>query len=107
MRKLAYQWAQKIYKTHYFSNNKEITYNDWLYEFLKCNSSLSVRKPEATSVAQTASFNRHIVNFFFYLVTSVMDKYKFIPDRMYNNDETDITIVPKSKSKILALKGKK
>lgn len=52
LRKLAYQWAQKINKTHYFSNNKEIADKDWLYGFLKCNSGLSIRKPEATSVAQ-------------------------------------------------------
>lgn len=37
----------------------------------------------------------------------MIDKYTFRPDRIYNCDETGISSVPKSKSKIIASKGRK
>ncbi|CAI6356809.1 unnamed protein product [Macrosiphum euphorbiae] len=52
-------------------------------------------------------FNKRVVDDFFQLLGGLMDQYKFKPDRIYNCDETGISSVPKSKSKIIASKGRK
>jgi len=68
LRRLAYQCAvhyklkfpQEWFKT-------EMAGTDWLNAFLKRNSSISIRRPEATSLARALmNFNRASVNRFFY-----------------------------------------
>lgn len=44
---------------------------------------------------------------FFSLLTKVFDKYRFTPDKIWNCDETGISVVPKTKSKVISRKGRK
>ncbi|KAK2577924.1 hypothetical protein KPH14_011869 [Odynerus spinipes] len=78
-RHLAFQMAEKNGIDHNFNKDTELTGMDWLYGFLRRHLELSLRLPEPTSVARAMGFNR----------------------------ETGITTLPKKKSKILSLKGKK
>ncbi|XP_048487698.1 uncharacterized protein LOC125490998 [Plutella xylostella] len=80
---------------------------DWLYGFLRRHPELSLRLPEPTSVARAMGFNRVNVSKFFALLIELQDKYKFGPTKIFNVDETGIMTVPKKKSKVLSLKGKK
>ncbi|KAJ8937648.1 hypothetical protein NQ318_002162 [Aromia moschata] len=50
LRRLAYQWAEKMGKNHCFQKEKEIVGKDWLKGFLKRHQDLSIRKPENTRV---------------------------------------------------------
>lgn len=50
-------------------------------------------------------FNKVAVGKFYQLLGEIYDKYKLTPDKIYNCDETGISVVSKTKSKILALKG--
>ncbi|CAG9561341.1 unnamed protein product [Danaus chrysippus] len=107
LRKLAYQLAEKNGKTHNFNHVKKIAGIDWLKGFMKRHPDLSIRRPEATSAARAMGFNKVAVNKFYSLLGEVYDKYNLTPDRIYNCDETGISCVSKTKSKIIAEKGRK
>lgn len=68
---------------------------------------MSFRKAEHTSAARAYGFNEEAVKQFFTLLKEVYDKYHFSPDRIYNVDETGISVVPKSSPKVIAKKGKR
>ncbi|KAL4092450.1 hypothetical protein QTP88_026951 [Uroleucon formosanum] len=77
---------------------------DWLQAFIKRHPKLSIRKPEATSIARISGFNKAAVQLFFSNLNEVYQKYSFQPDRIYNVDETGISTVPQV-TKILGPKG--
>lgn len=107
LRKLAYQLAEKNGKAHNFNRDKEIAGVDWMKGFLKRHPDLSIRKPEATSAARAMGFNKVAVDKFYSLLGEIYDKYNLTPERIYNCDETGISCVSKTKSKIIAEKGRK
>ena len=74
--------------------------------FHKKKHNISYRTPEATSLARETGFNRYTVNKFFDNLASVMDRYKFILNRIFNVDETGVTTV-QSPKQVLAAKGTK
>lgn len=107
LRKLAYEYAvanniaiKEGWKTNSMASK------DWLFGFLKRHSNLSIRKPEATSLARATAFNRHTVSLFFENLGKVYEKYKFGFHEIYNVDETGLTTVQRP-SKIIATKGTK
>ncbi|GBP08843.1 hypothetical protein EVAR_78245_1 [Eumeta japonica] len=107
LRKFAYQLAEKSGKAQNFNHVKKIAGVDWLKGFMKRHPDLSIRKPKATSAARAMGFNKVAVNKFYFLLAEVYDKYNLTPDRIYNCDETGISSVSKTKSKIIAEKGRK
>jgi hypothetical protein len=107
LRELAFQLAEHNQKTHNFNKTLGMAGEDWLTGFLRRNVTLSLRKPEATSAARAMGFNKVVVNKFYDLLSGIIDKYKITPNRVYNVDETGITTVAKSLTKIIATKGKK
>ncbi|KAL4126167.1 hypothetical protein QTP88_010393 [Uroleucon formosanum] len=77
---------------------------DWLQAFIKRHPKLSIRKPEATSIARISGFNKAAVQLFFSNLNELYQKYSFQPDRIYNVDETGISTVPQV-TKILGPKA--
>lgn len=78
---------------------------DWLEGFQKRNR-LSLRSPEATSMARAHGFNATAVDHFFTNLTTLMKTVKFAAGRIFNLDETGITNVSAC-SKVLAPTGRK
>nr|CAH7753502.1 unnamed protein product [Callosobruchus chinensis] len=107
LRHLAFRLAEMNGIKHSFSQEKKVAGKDWLIHFLKRYRDLSLRKPESTSAARAMGFNKVAVSKFFLLLGEVMEKFKFTPDKIYNCDETGITIVAKKQSKIISFKGRR
>lgn len=91
---LAYDFARANNKTIPASwENKFRAGKQWYLDFVKRRSTISLRKPQATSLARSTSFNKHNVSTFFVKLKEVMEKYKFTGDKIYNLDESGNTNV--------------
>lgn len=73
---------------------------------MKRHSDLSLRKPESTSLSRSMAFNKPVVDNFFIKYTSVLEKYQFTAENIWNLDETGITTVMRP-VKVVSTKGKK
>jgi hypothetical protein len=107
LKALAYNLAVKNNKAHPFNVQKQEAGKDWFQGFLNRHPELSIRKPESTSAARAAGFNREVVDQFFNFLSNIYDEHHLTPDRIYNCDETGVSVVPKTKSKIVAKRGRK
>lgn len=106
LRRLAFELAERNHLKHSFGTNG-IAGIDWLKNFLKRHPDLSLRSPEPTSAARAMGFNKIAVSKFFENLIGCIKKYKIQPYRIYNVDETAVTTVPKSHSKIIAQRGQR
>ena len=79
---------------------------DWYANFINRRSSLSLRKPEATSQARAAGYNFVVVNRFQKLLNDILIKSKFPPYRIFNGDETSSPTVLEPR-KVVAERGVK
>ena len=79
---------------------------DWLRNFMKRRQDLSIRTPEATSIARAASFNEANATLFYENLRVVRERYNFEAKDIYNVDETGCTTVQKP-SKVITETGVK
>ncbi|CAM1325721.1 Uncharacterised protein r2_g3461 [Pycnogonum litorale] len=107
LRELAFQFVEINNIEHKFNKANKAAGYDWIRGFMSRHRDISLRVPEATSVARAMSFNRVSVRKFYDILEALYDKYHFTADCIYNVDETGITTVPNRPSRILALRGKK
>lgn len=91
---------------HNFSLQTRLAGKDWLYGFFKRNPSVSIKKPESTSLARITGFNREEVMLFFQNLEYLMTQHKFKATKIYNMDETGISTV-QDPGLIIAEKGQK
>ncbi|KAB0804364.1 hypothetical protein PPYR_01334 [Photinus pyralis] len=106
IRQIAFEFAASNNIKHNFNCDKKMCGKEWLYGFLRRNPQISLRRPEATSLNRVLAFNRTAVNLFYDNLEQVMEKHHFLPNRIFNVDETGITTVHKP-SRVLAQKGRK
>lgn len=104
IRKLAFDLAEKQALPHRFKN--QTAGKTWLKIFLRRHPELTVRTPEPTSLGRSAGFNKANVDRFFDLYKAELDKHHYTADRVYNMDESGLTVVHKP-GKVLAQRGQK
>lgn len=92
---------------HRFNTEKCVAGQDWVRGFLARYPTLSIRTPENTSGARAMGFNKVALSKFNSLLNEVIAKHKLTPDKIFNSDETGVSVNPKSQSKVIALKGKR
>jgi hypothetical protein len=107
LRQLAYEFAEQNNLPHSFDHNTKLAGKDWLANFMKRNSQISLRVPEKTSLARMQGFNEIQVMKFYDLLKALIIKHKFLASRIYNADETGVPTVPTKLPKILCKKGVK
>ena len=102
---LAYEVAEKNnVKTRFNSETKKAG-KDRLRSFLLRHPEISLRVPEATSLARAAGFNRQRVGEFYKLLDKIVTDENLSAERTYNMDETGFSMVQKPQ-KVFARKGK-
>ena len=106
VRQLAFQIAEINGIDHRFNKEKKMAGWDWVAGFLKRNPGISLRKPEATSAARAAGFNKPVVLQFFSIYEETLKNEGISPLNIYNVDESSLTTVQKT-VKIFAQTGKK
>ena len=77
---------------------------DRLQSFMN-RQNLSLRLPQASSIARVVGFNKPKVMTFFDVYKEVLEKFYFTASGIYNMDETGITAVQKS-SKLVQIGAK-
>ncbi|CAB3251125.1 unnamed protein product [Arctia plantaginis] len=106
VRKMAYQLALKNNFKNQFRN--EVAGRAWLDHFLKRHkNNLSLRRPMGTSYARTQGFNSEAVKEFFDILEAEMRNNNFPPDRIFNVDETGLTVVQSKVPQVVGKKGKR
>ncbi|XP_064639539.1 uncharacterized protein LOC135495059 [Lineus longissimus] len=107
VRRLAYEYATCLGRNVPESwNREEKAGREWMSGFTSRHENLSLRSPEATSIARAHGFNKKAVGEFFALLSEAFAKHKFAANMVYNLDESGITTV-QSVPKIIAEKGTK
>ncbi|KAL0858552.1 hypothetical protein ABMA27_012406 [Loxostege sticticalis] len=106
MRRLAYQLAVKNNVPNPFNDGRAGRY--WLKGFLSRHKHiLSMRKPSGTSFARANGFTREKMDEFYDNLEKVYDSKKFSANRIFNVDETGLSIVQSKYPKIISRRGKK
>lgn len=96
VRKLAFEFAmQNKLKVPSTWTDRKIAGRDWFSGFLYRNSNLSIRRPEATSLARMTSFNKTNINEFFDKLESLYRRNNFTATEIYNLDEVSKYANPK------------
>lgn len=108
IRSLAFQIAKKNKIANNFSIISESAGNDWLKLFCRRHKdTLSIRTPTGTSFDRAKGFSRDNVNVFFDLLEKLYSKHNFPATRIWNVDETGLSVVQSKQQKVLGRKGKR
>ncbi|KAJ4437211.1 hypothetical protein ANN_17346 [Periplaneta americana] len=103
--KLAYEIAEKNKLATWFNRETKSAGKEWFSGFMKRHPELSLRQPEATSLARASGFNRVVVGKFFDTSEHLVDQHKLTAARIFNMDETSHNVVQRQE-KTLAQRGK-
>ncbi|KAF2885066.1 hypothetical protein ILUMI_21121 [Ignelater luminosus] len=107
VRCLAYQLSDKNSIKHPFSKSKQAAGQDWFIAFKERHPELTIRSPEATSVARARAFNKPVVTKFYILLGVEVIKKKIPPHRIFNVNETFLNTVLGKDSKVVVQTGRK
>ncbi|XP_048511936.1 uncharacterized protein LOC125501081 [Athalia rosae] len=105
--KLAFNLAEAMKISHRFSTASKSAGKDFYYGFMKRHPELSLRTAESTSMQRAVGFNKSQVSRFFEQLKTMLDKFNFHPSKIFNADETGVSIVHANDAKVISVKSKK
>lgn len=106
LRRMAFQLAVKNGVNHPFKEGS--AGRSWVDLFLQRHKdTLSLRKPCGTSFSRALGFNKENVSAFFQLLEEAFEKHNYPADRIYNVDETGLTVVQSKIPYVIGKKGKR
>lgn len=106
LRCLLFKYADENNIPHPFNKESKLAGRDFTRAFMKRHR-LSLRTARKTSLARVMGFNRIQLSRYFENLKDVLTKYQFLPNRIYNMDETGVQTVPNKLPKHVAPVGKK
>ncbi len=93
IKSMAFQLALRNRIPHPFSTTSKMAGKKWLKGFLRHHPELRFRKPQSITMARVQAFTKENVDRFFSVLKPELQKIKFASDRVFNCDETGVTIV--------------
>lgn len=106
VKRMAYQLAQRNNIQHPFSSNA--AGRAWFDLFIRRHKNkITIHKPIGTSFSRANGFNKEAIDKFFDMLQTEYDKHSFSADRVYNVDETGLTVVQSKIPHVVGLKGKR
>lgn len=102
--KIVYDYAETLKIPHRFNNESKKAGKDFIESFMS-KFKFSLRKPEATSAARLAAFNKTSVESFFVLYQEILAKTNYAPHQIFNVDETGCPTVPTKTPNVLSPTG--
>lgn len=106
LQSVVFEYVETNKIKHPFNKEKKLAGRDFIAAFLKRQSILSVRKPEAVSLNRVFGLNKSAVNRYFDNLEKVVNEQQLEPHRIFNCDESGLTCVHKP-LKVIAQKGKR
>lgn len=107
LRRLAYQLAIKNQVPNPFSSEAKAAGKKWVRLFFKRHPELSLRLPQNLSMARAKGFTQKNVEKYFSILKTELKKINFDPSKIFNVDETGITVVQHKATRVVTCKGKK
>ncbi|KAI4455516.1 hypothetical protein MML48_9g00004454 [Holotrichia oblita] len=104
VRRMAFQLSQRNNIQSPFNKTNEKAGQKWLKNFLRRHPRLSIRTPRGLSLARATAFTPEAVKKFFDIFEPAMEDIQHAAARLYNADETGITVVQHKHTKIVGLK---
>lgn len=107
VRRIAYQLCERNGIKHPFTE-QGLAGRAWFDHFMRRHKNfLTVLKPTATSFSRANGFNEEAVNQFFDILEVEYAKHNYPADRVFNVDETGISVVQSKVPRVIGLKGKR
>ena len=91
IRKLAFEYSHKLGCCPQKWKVKGTAGIEWMKSYMKRHPRLSLRKTENTSMARATSFTKKNIEEFQRNLKELLEKFKFIGERIFNLDETGVT----------------
>ncbi|KAJ4425644.1 hypothetical protein ANN_27840 [Periplaneta americana] len=107
VKRMAYQLAQRNNIPHPFGSNVTAGRAWFDLSIRRHKNKLTIHKPIGTSFSRANGFNREAINKFFDMLEAEYDKHSYPADRVYNVDETGLTVVQSKIPHVIGLKGKR
>lgn len=107
IRQVAFQLAVKNDINHPFGLTTGLAGKKWLYNFLRRHPEISLRSPQSISFARAKGFTKEKVDAFYDMLEPELHKIGMNPAKIFNVDETGITVIQSRRAKVFSVKGKK